>query len=203
MTADREQETARLNDELTRVFNDGSVFSASDEDLNKYLKHLCSGYVPNEMVRHREMNRCQVINTVKTFRFIDSVERSNKIFTVIIIILTLATVYLTYQSIVQSKNSSKQIERLISSQEKKEKLIVSKIIEQVKIQNNLIEKISHQNLSLVNELSDLSKSNEDIAKEVNNLSYSNKLISLELKNKNASNKAFERDGAKKRAAPQL
>ncbi|MEC4686543.1 MAG: hypothetical protein VST71_12530 [Nitrospirota bacterium] len=107
----------QTSDELTKVFDDGSVFDASENDLNRYLKHLCSGHVPNEMVRHREMNRCQVINTIKTFRFINSVERANKIFTVIIIILTVITALLSYYSFVQSSKSQNQIERIITIQE--------------------------------------------------------------------------------------
>lgn len=173
MAENRELTEAQMNDELTRVFNDGSVFNASDDDLNKYLKHLCSGHVPNEMVRHREMNRCQVINTVKTFRFINSVERSNKIFTVIIIILTIVTVILSYKSISQSKDSSAQIERLITSQENTNQTIVDKLTSQIERQNIQIEV--------------LTKQNESIAKE--------------LKILNASNKASKKDGAKKRAAP--
>ncbi len=174
MSVNQESETAKLSDELTKVFNDGSVFSASDKDLNKYLKHLCSGHVPNEMVRHREMNRCQVINTVKTFRFINSVERSNKIFTAIIIILTIATVYLTYQSVTQSKESSQQIERLIHSQEQKEEAVVNKLIEHVKIQNATIKSLVKQNGMLVDELNKLSSSNKAISEEINKHNASNK-----------------------------
>ncbi|MCU7830881.1 MAG: hypothetical protein KZQ85_17620 [Candidatus Thiodiazotropha sp. (ex Myrtea sp. 'scaly one' KF741663)] len=187
MSDSKEMETAKLNDELTKVFNDGSVFNASDDDLNKYLKHLCSGFVPNEMVRHREMNRCQVINTVKTFRFINSVERSNKIFTVIIIILTIATVYLTYQSITQAKDSSKQMERLVQSQEHKEEAIVNSLISQVKTQNIAIESLVKQNGLLVT--------------EVNKLSSSNLVIAEELKKQKASNNALKRDRPEKRPAP--
>lgn len=182
MVENNELTEAQMNDELTRVFRDGSVFNASEESLNKYLKHLCSGHVPNEMVRHREMNRCQVINTVKTFRFIDSVEKSNKIFTVIIIILTVITVFLSYQSISQSKDSSDQIERLVSSQEQKNKVMIDKLTTQVEIQNSVIKELANQNLNIANEARKLSE-------EVNRL--------------NASNNASERDGAKKRAAPRL
>ncbi len=63
------------------------------------------------------MNRCQVINTIKTFRFINSVERTNKLFTVIIIILTVITALLSYYSFVQSSKSQNQIERIITIQE--------------------------------------------------------------------------------------
>lgn len=196
MSAQNELERAKLSDELTKVFNDGSVFSASDKDLNIYLKHLCTEHVPNEMVRHREMNRCQVINTLKTFRFINSVERSNKIFTVIIIILTFATVYLTYQSIKQSKDSTQQMERLVSSQEQKEEAIVGTLINHVKVQNTAIESLVKQNSSLVEELNNLTSSNKAITEELNKLSDSNKSISDELKKHNASNQAFELDGTK-------
>ena len=111
-------EDINTSDELTRVFGNGTVFNSSDKDLDKYLAHLCSGYVLNENVRHREMNRCQVINSIKTFRFINSIERTNKIFTIIIIILTLATMALSFYSIRLTSESSTNTERLISIHEK-------------------------------------------------------------------------------------
>ena len=157
---ERDLTKAQMNDELTRVFSDGSVFNASEDDLNKYLKHLCSGHVQNEMVRPREMNRCQVINTVKTFRFIDSVERSNKRYTIIIIILTVATVLLSFLSISQSKGSSELIERLIASQEQSNHSMVDKLTSQIEKQNTLIEELTKQNQSITKELNKLNASNK-------------------------------------------
>ncbi len=93
---------ANVEDELNKVFSNGQIFNANDVDLKRYLQYLCSGHVQNEMVRHRETNRCVVINTIKTFRLIDQVERSNQRLTVVNIILTVCTVALATYSIYQS-----------------------------------------------------------------------------------------------------
>jgi hypothetical protein len=111
-------EETNQSDELTRVFADGSVFQSSDKDLDRYLAHLCSDYVPNENVRHRAINRCQVVNTIKTFRFINSLKKTNKIFTAIIVILTIATVALSYYSTRITLESGDNTERLIAVHEK-------------------------------------------------------------------------------------
>ena len=105
-----------ISSELMKIFEDGSVFNASNEDLNIYLKHLCSGHVENEEVRHREINRCQVISTIKSFRFIDSIEEVNKRFTKVIIFLAVVTIFLSFYTIWNSINTKNQIEQLISNQ---------------------------------------------------------------------------------------
>lgn len=177
-----------VGDELTNVFRDGTVFNASDADLNKYLNHLCSGHVPNEGVRHREMNRCQVINTVKTFRFIDSVEQSNKTFTVIIIILTLFAIGLSYYSITQSQDSSSRMERLVVTQEHKEKEVISMLTNQVNEQTEVIDNLTQLNSNLLNELKEISALNRSIASS--------------LKEQMAYNKSLKQDAAQKpRSAP--
>jgi hypothetical protein len=167
---------AETSDELSTVFRDGSVFSADDEKLNKYLKHLCSGHVPNEMVRHREMNRCQVITTIKTFRFINSVEKSNKIFTGIIILLTIVTIALSYYATTQSQESSDKMERLVHSQEMKEKRIIGNLSRQIDSQNDAIAKLVSQNEKLVNELKAISSSNNELASTIKeNMAYNKSL----------------------------
>ena len=177
-----------VGDELTKVFREGTVFKSSDADLNKYLNHLCSGHVPNEAVRHREMNRCQVINTVKTFRFINSVEKSNKIFTVIIIILTLFTIGLSYYSITQSQGSSSRMERLVVAQEHKEKEIINILTNQVNKQTEVITNLTQLNSNLLNELEEISSSNKSIA--------------ISLMEQMAYNKSLKQDAAQKpRSAP--
>lgn len=106
-----------IGDDLNQVFADGSVFDATDEDLGLYLQHLCSGHIPNEMVRHREMNRCQVISTVKIFRFIDSVVKSNRVLSIVVVLLSLLALLVSGYSIWQSHTTSLQFERLIEVQE--------------------------------------------------------------------------------------
>lgn len=177
-----------LSDELTRVFQDGSVFKADDAKLNTYLKHLCSGYVPNEGVRHREMNRCQVINTIKTFRFINSVENINKLFTFVIIVLTISTIAISYYSMTQSQDSSLKMERLVKAQEEKEKKIIQNLTEHTDSQTQAIDNLVKQNSILVKELNAISMSNKDLA--------------IVLKQNMAYNKSLKSDATQKtRSAP--
>ena len=118
------------DDKLNEVFKNGEIFNASNDDLNQYLQHLSSNHVPNEAVRHREMNRCQVINTIKTFRLIDNlqqqnqiVEKENKHLTKLNIVLAstaiIVSLFSYWQSQYVAKSSSEQINKLINSQESK------------------------------------------------------------------------------------
>ena len=119
-------EESLIEDELNKVFSNGQILNASDVDLKRFLQYLCSGYIRNEAVRHRETNRCVVINTIKTFRLIDQVEKTNKRLTVTNLILTVCTVALAAYSIYQSTDSTRQIERLIQIQQKGLEVLQSK-----------------------------------------------------------------------------
>ncbi len=107
-----------IAEDLDTAFTEGTIFDASEEDLDRFLNHLCSGHVRNEMVRHREMNRTQVINTVKTYRFIDSIQKTNKKYTLLVVILSITAIAVSCFSIWQSINSSGQTQQLINLQEK-------------------------------------------------------------------------------------
>lgn len=111
---------------LDEAFEKGQIFDATDVDLNRYLQHLCSGSVVNEAVRHREMNRCLVINTIKNFRFLDRIEKTNQRFTVVIIILTILTVVLSVYSLYQSQQTTREFQRLINLQEQQVRLLRDK-----------------------------------------------------------------------------
>lgn len=113
--SDNERTVLKVN--LDEAFEKGQIFNATDDELNRYLQHLCSGSVVNEVVRHREMNRCLVINTMRNFRFLDRIERTNKRFTIVIVILTILTVVLSVYSLYQSQQTTDQIQRLIDLQE--------------------------------------------------------------------------------------
>ena len=80
------------DDELNRVFKDGSVFDAGDYELKRYLRHLSSEHVPNDMVIHREIIRGLTINTLNAFGFIDAANKTNKKYTRIIIVLSVIAV---------------------------------------------------------------------------------------------------------------
>ena len=142
-------EEGNTGDELNNVFRNGEIFKASDEDLDRYLQHLSSGHVPNEAVRHREMNRCQVINTIKTFRVIDDlqrknqiVEKENKLLTKLNILLAataiIVSIFSYWQSQQISKESSEQITKLISIQDTR----FNELINLEKERNSLIQKLN-------------------------------------------------------------
>jgi hypothetical protein len=148
-------EKENMDDVLSHVFSSGKVFSASDEDLNRYLQHLASGYVPNEMVRHREMNRCQIINTIKTFRLIDGLDKkneelqkTNKFLTYVVIILAVVSVALAVMSYWQArdlaKESGAQLDRWIDIQKSSQQ----KLLELQEKQVKLMEKLSAPNTRL-------------------------------------------------------
>lgn len=121
-------EEESMDDVLNDVFSSGKIFSASEEDLERYLRHLASGHVRNEAVRHREMNRCQIINTIKTFRLIDKLDKkndelqkTNKTLTYVIIVLAVASILISIFSYWQARDlareSGAQQERWIKTQE--------------------------------------------------------------------------------------
>ena len=138
-------EKVNIGDKLNQVFRNGDIFNSSDKELNDYLQYLSSGHVPNEAVRHREMNRCQVINTIKTFRVIDDlqrkneiVEKENKVLTKLNIMLAATAIIVSFFSYWQSqdisRNSSNQIDKLISVQESR----FNELIKLEKERNNLL-----------------------------------------------------------------
>ncbi len=138
-------EEVNIGDKLNQVFRNGDIFNSNDKELNDYLQHLSSGHVPNEAVRHREMNRCQVINTIKTFRVIDDlqrkndiVEKENKVLTKLNIMLAATAIIVSFFSYWQSqdisRNSTNQIDKLISVQESR----FNKLINLEKERNNLL-----------------------------------------------------------------
>ncbi len=120
-----------IGDELNRVFETGSVFEASDEKLNKYLRYLTSEPILNTAVQYRANNRCQIISTIKTFRLVDQlqkkndqVQRLNKYLTIIIIILTIMTILMSGFSFWQAQKSANEMNKWLQQQEAQfEKLI--------------------------------------------------------------------------------
>ena len=122
-------ESIRIHDELNAKFSDGSVFEASEEDLKRYLKGLCTTAVVNERIRHQEINRCQVIGTIRMFRFLDAleqnnrqfvgaIERSNRKLTGLVVFLTLLAVLMAGWSSWLSYNSARDTQRLVDIQER-------------------------------------------------------------------------------------
>jgi hypothetical protein len=77
------------------LFENGEIFTAINAELDGALMELSTGFVPNDMVRHREIIRAITINTIKSQRHIDQIEAQNQKLTYIIIILTVVSVILS------------------------------------------------------------------------------------------------------------
>lgn len=76
-------------EELKELFKDDRVYKAADEELNKALVLLGN----KTSVDNDSVVRALVINTIKSQRHIDRIERRNQIYTIIIIILTVVSIF--------------------------------------------------------------------------------------------------------------
>lgn len=72
-----DMERAKLQDEISAAFRDGTILTAKEEKLQEYLMSLCSEHVPNDMVRHRETIRALTINHIQMQRHIDNLDRKS------------------------------------------------------------------------------------------------------------------------------
>lgn len=77
------------------LFDQRKVFEATDDNLDQALFELSTGYVPNDMVKHREIIRAITINSIKNQRHIDRIERRNEKLTYLIILLTVVSIILS------------------------------------------------------------------------------------------------------------
>lgn len=73
------------------LFKTGKIFSVSDEKLDEILTGLASNWSASAMDA-LTLARVSIINTIKQQRHIDKIEKRNKIYTWIIIILSAATI---------------------------------------------------------------------------------------------------------------
>lgn len=77
---------------MDEAFTHGNVGEASPEQLEKWLKTLCTGRVPNEQVRHREIIRGITINHIQMSRMIRNLDESNRRTQIVVVVLALAAV---------------------------------------------------------------------------------------------------------------
>ncbi len=87
-----------IEDEVSRAFRKGTIFEASDEDLNRYLKWLASHPVQNDLIRHAQVIKAQTINTIKTDRYIRKASRTNTFHTWVIITLSVFAISFTFSA---------------------------------------------------------------------------------------------------------
>jgi hypothetical protein len=63
---------------MNNAFETGEILDAPEETLQKYLQHLCTGRVPNEEVRHREIIRALTINHIQAQRHLDNLTQQTE-----------------------------------------------------------------------------------------------------------------------------
>jgi hypothetical protein len=69
----------KAHGEGDQAFIEGTIGEKSDEDLQRYLQALCTGHVPNEAIRHREIIRGITINHIQMSRVIQSLQHTIKL----------------------------------------------------------------------------------------------------------------------------
>lgn len=63
-------------EELNAAFERGCVLDASEQQLREWLQILCTGCVPNEKIRHRDITRGLTINHIQMARTIRGLEET-------------------------------------------------------------------------------------------------------------------------------
>ena len=78
--------------EMDEAFTHGNVGDATPEQLDKWLQNLCTGNVPNESIRHREIVRGITINHIQMARMLRHLDESNRKTQLLVVVLTIAAV---------------------------------------------------------------------------------------------------------------
>jgi len=78
---------------VVNAFANGSVFSASDEELQKFLNDLCQTQYYNELIKHRAVIYGITIGQLIMRNYLRRLNRQNCILTVVIIVLALVSIW--------------------------------------------------------------------------------------------------------------
>jgi hypothetical protein len=78
-------------EKLETSLNDGTIFAATDLELNEYLRALAFTKSASPYDTTQDTNRVTLLSTIKTFRFIDALDRSNQRLSCLVIALTILT----------------------------------------------------------------------------------------------------------------
>lgn len=78
-------------DDVHAAFRTNQVLVESDERLMEYLRLLCTTNIGAEANQLLANNRCITINTILTRRFMERVDRATTRYTILVIVLALAT----------------------------------------------------------------------------------------------------------------
>ena len=68
----------KVHSEMDLAFQNDKVSDAKEEELQRWLQNLCTGNVPNEKVRHREIIRGLTIQHIQMRRIIDRLDAESK-----------------------------------------------------------------------------------------------------------------------------
>lgn len=75
------------------LFDSGEIFNATDKELEGVIRDMASKVVPNPIAREREMIRAIVLTNIQNQRFINSIENRNFVLTIVVIFLTVISIY--------------------------------------------------------------------------------------------------------------
>ena len=109
-----------LSTQIEQAFHDGTVASLPPATWDNFLAFLCA-HSPSRVsgvFDPREVNRGLLLNTLKNFHFVNQIERSNKRFAGITIIISLLAIAGSSYSIWSSESQSKNIASIAAAQEK-------------------------------------------------------------------------------------
>jgi hypothetical protein len=81
--------------EVLKVFADGSVFSASDAELQRYLNILCRVRYDNEPVRHRALLYGMTLGQLMMRNYLQRLNRQNSFLAIVVIILAIVSIIAT------------------------------------------------------------------------------------------------------------
>jgi hypothetical protein len=81
--------------EVLKVFADGSVFSASDDQLQHYLNVLCRVRYDNEPVRHRALLYGMTLGQLMMKNYLRRLNRQNFFLTMVVIVLAIVSIFAT------------------------------------------------------------------------------------------------------------
>ena len=74
-----DQKHIKSHDDLNAAFDSGKIFTATDEDFERYLSALGSLEIKSDEVRSKAIVRALVINHLQMRRLIGILEQKNKV----------------------------------------------------------------------------------------------------------------------------
>ena len=86
---------ASTDTEVLKVFADGSVFSASDAELQNYLNVLCRVRYYNEPVRHRALLYGMTLGQLMMRNYLRRLNRQNFFLAIVVIVLAVISIIAT------------------------------------------------------------------------------------------------------------